>query len=169
MLLTRRRLLIGFAATWALFRLPGSHAASRWLSPLTQSTLKAYVDTLIPADETPSGTALQVDRKLLRVAGGQPDYRRLLQLGLDWLNAQARAQYGRDFPELEDEEREAVVARAAAAAHDTLQRIFFERTRADAFFHYYGRPESWRGMAGYRGPPQPEGFPDYARPPAEAL
>ncbi|MGD2083834.1 MAG: gluconate 2-dehydrogenase subunit 3 family protein [Chromatiales bacterium] len=166
--LTRRRLLIGFATSWALCRLLPARAASRWLSQLTQSSLRAYVDTLIPADETPSGTSLHVDRQLLRVAGKQRDYQRLLQLGLDWLNAQARAQYGRDFPRLDDEGREAIVGRAAAASYETLPRTFFERTRADAFFHYYGRPESWQRIAHYRGPPQPLGFLDYTRPPADA-
>jgi hypothetical protein len=86
-------------------------------------------------------------------------------LGLEWLNKQARAGYGRDFPLLDEGSREEVVRQAEAAGYDTLPRVFFERTRADAFFHYYGRPESWRGMAHYRGPPQPLGFMDYAQPP----
>ena len=54
---------------------------------------------------------------------------------------------------------------AAAAANNTLPRVFFERTRGDAFFHYYGHPESWRGITYYRGPPQPLGFLDYDQPP----
>ena len=128
-------------------------------------TLRAYVDTLIPADETPSGTALGVDQQLLNVAGGQPDYQRLLDLGLTWLNQRARANYDRDFPDQGEREREAVVSQAADAGFHTLPRVFFERTRADAFFHYYGRPESWRGIRYYRGPPQPLGFMDYTQPP----
>jgi hypothetical protein len=88
-----------------------------------------------------------------------------LSFGLDWLNKQARAGYGLDFPALDEGGRDAIVRQAAAAGLDSLPRVFFERTRADAFFHYYGRPESWRGMAHYRGPPQPLGFMDYTQPP----
>jgi hypothetical protein len=101
----------------------------------------------------------------LFVAKGQRDYQRLLGLGLDWLNMRARAKYGRNFPEVHEGGREAIVGEAATAGHRTLQRVFFERTRADAFFHYYGRPESWHGIMYYRGPPQPSGFLDYSEPP----
>jgi hypothetical protein len=130
-----------------------------------ESTLAAYVDVLIPADETPNGTSLGVDRQLLIVAKALPDYQRLLDLGLAWLNSHARASFGRDFPELREGQQEAVVGQAAAAGHSTLPRVFFERTRADAYSHYYSRPESWRGIVDFRGPPQPLGFMDYARPP----
>jgi len=165
MRLTRRQLLIGFALGWVLSRVLPSRAASPWPSRLADSTLRAYLDILIPADETPSATSLDVDKQLLAVASGQRDYQTLLEWGLDWLNRRAREQYGREFPELEEGNREAVVREAAEAGYNTLPRVFFERTRADAFFHYYGRPESWRGIAHYRGPPQPLGFPDYIDPP----
>ena len=145
MQLTRRRLFIGFALGWVLSRVLPARAASPWPSQLAESTLRIYVDVLIPADETPSGTALDVDRQLLLVAMGQRDYLRLLEQGLDWLNRRAREK--------------------ASGRHNTLARVFFERTRADAFFHYYGRPESWPGIARYSGPPQPSGFMDYMLPP----
>jgi Gluconate 2-dehydrogenase subunit 3 len=131
----------------------------------TGFTLKAYVDVLIPADETPSASALDVDKQLQTVAKGKPDYQRLLELGLDWLNARAQSSFGANFPDLNEEKREAVVRQAAAAPYNTLPRVFFERTRADALYFYYSRPESWRGIAYYRGPPQPLGFLDYAERP----
>ena len=143
-----------------------SRAASRQSPPLADLTLKAYVDALIPADETtPSGTALDVDKQLLIVAKRNRSYLRLLELGLDWLNTQSRTDFGGSFPELNEGKREAIVRQAAAATYGTLPRVFFERTRADAFSFYYSRPESWRGIAYYRGPPQPLGFLDYAKPP----
>ena len=150
---------------WVLSRVVPSRAASLQSPRLADSTLRAYVDVLIPADETPSATALDVDKQILVVARGHRNYQRLLDLGLDWLNMQARAKHGRNFPELAEGDREAVVRQAADAPNKTLPRIFFERTRADAFHFYYGRPESWRGIAHYRGPPQPLGFMDYAEPP----
>lgn len=171
MRLTRRRFFVWPALGWAVSRVLPAHAEPiidttpfALLAP-AEATLRAYVEVLIPADETPSGTALGVDKQLRVVAKGQRDYERLLDLGLAWLNRQARSNYGRNFPELDESGREAVVARAAAADYMTLPRVFFERTRADAFFHYYGRPESWRGMRHYRGPPQPLGFMDYTQAP----
>lgn len=141
-------------------------AAASGGGPGADTRLRAYVDTLIPADETPSGTALGVHVKLAKVADGQPDYRRLLDLGLAWLDREARARFGRGFAQLSEGEREQVVGAAAQAPYDALPRVFFERTRADAYFHYYGRRESWRGIRGYRGPPQPLGFVDFTKPPA---
>jgi|PlaIllAssembly_1097288.scaffolds.fasta_scaffold185183_2 hypothetical protein len=161
----RRRFFIGSALVGALCRIAPSFAAAPPLPRLADATLSAYVDVLIPADETPGATALGVDKQLLAAAAGAPGHRRLLDAGLDWLNARSRARYARPFPELDERGREAIVGEAAAAGFGTLPRVFFERTRAAAFFHYYGRPESWRGMAHYRGPPQPLGFPDHTEPP----
>ena len=161
----RRRFFITSALGWLLSRVAPSSAASGQ-SPLADLTLKAYVDVLIPADETtPSATALDVDKQLLIVAKSERDYQRLLERGLDWLNTRARANFGEDFRDLDDGKREAVVRQAAAAPYGALPRVFFERTRADAFSLYYSRPPSWRGIAYYRGPPQPLGFLDYARAP----
>ena len=161
----RRRFFIGSALVGALCRIAPSFAAAPPLPRLADATLGAYVDALIPADETPSASALGVDKQLLAAAAGAPGHRRLLDAGLDWLNTRSRARYARPFPELDERGREAIVGEAAAAGYGTLPRVFFERTRAAAFFHYYGRPESWRDMAQYRGPPQPLGYMDYTQPP----
>jgi hypothetical protein len=168
----RRRYFIHSALGWVLCRLLPAHAvpltgvAPAEPSAPAESTLGAYVDILIPADETPSGTALGVDRQLLLAAKASRENQRLLDLGLAWLNDQARASFGGDFPALDEGEQQTIVGQAATADYGTLPRVFFERTRADAFSHYYRRPESWRGIVGYRGPPQPLGFMDYyTRPP----
>jgi hypothetical protein len=99
------------------------------------------------------------------MAKARPDYHRLLERGLDWLNTQAQFKHGRNFAQLDEPSRDAIVGQAATAGYGTLPRVFFEQTRADAFFHYYGHPESWRGIVQYRGPTQPLGFLDYAQPP----
>ncbi|MFO1195560.1 MAG: gluconate 2-dehydrogenase subunit 3 family protein [Burkholderiaceae bacterium] len=126
-------------------------------------TLRAYVDTLIPADETPPGSALGVDRALL-AKGVRRDYARLLELGLAWIDRAALAAHGQRFHLLGEAARDAIVGRAAAADAGSLPRVFFVRTRADAFHHYYGQPASWRDLGAYAGPPQPRGFPDFAAP-----
>ena len=139
-----------------------ARAAALQPPPLAGLTLKAYVDVLIPEDETPSGTALGVDQQLLIVAKGKLAYQQLLELGLEWLNTRAQADYRGNFADLDEEKKETIVRQAAAAPDNTRPRVFFERTRADAFYFYYSRPESWRGIAYYRGPTQPLGFMDYA-------
>lgn len=125
---------------------------------MRNATLCEYVHVLIPADETRSGTALGVDKRLLAVAKGQDAYQRVLDLGLDWLKRQAQLAYGRDFPALDEGARDTIVQRMATANFNTRPRVFFGRTCADAYFHCCGRPERWRGIARYRGPPQPLGF-----------
>jgi hypothetical protein len=49
---------------------------------------------------------------------------------------------------------------------DSLARRAFRRTRHEAFVHYYADARSWPAI-GYGGPPQPDGFPDYAQPPRD--
>ncbi len=131
------------------------------------AALAPYLDTLIPADESPAASALGVDRRLIDKAAGDAGYRRLLAQGCRWLDRAARKLGAADFAALPEGGREAVVALFAAARRGSRPRIFFETTRSDAFFHYYARPESWAGL-GYDGPPQPVGFPDHAAPPGGA-
>jgi hypothetical protein len=161
----RRRFVIGSTLACVFAGVPPARGAPGPASALAAATLRAYVDTLLPADETPSGTALGVDERLLALARQRQDYRRLLDWGLDWLNAQARSRYDRDFPQLDEAGRDALLRIAAASAYGTAPRVFFERSRADAMTRYYARPESWPGIVQYRGPPQPLGFADYAQPP----
>jgi hypothetical protein len=129
-------------------------------------TLESFLDALIPADETPSATQLGVAGKILTQALEDSQYRRLIKKGCGWLDHKAR-QHGADgFHSLGNREKEKVVAEAADADADSLPGIFFARLRSDAFFHYYAHPSSWKGL-GYKGPPQPDGYPDYALAPEE--
>ena len=125
----------------------------------------AYLDTLVPADETPSATILGVDKQILAKAATLPEYTHLIQQGCRWLDTQAFQYKMRDFPALQERARIAVVEQAAAARPRSLPRVFFEATRSDAFFYYYGHPESWPGL-GFQGPPQPHGYLDYTQSPA---
>lgn len=168
----RRRVIFAPALAWMLSRLLPARAGpvtrDDWPAPVRTAdtaTLRAYVDVLIPADRTPSGSALGVDARLWEVVAPQPDYRDLLNRGLAWLDERARAGYGRGFAQLQAGPQEAIVQQLAGAVHGSLQRVFFERTRADAFFHYYGRPESWPGIGDYSGAPQPRGFMHQAQAP----
>ncbi len=142
-----------------------------WPAALGQDelrTLTYYLDTLIPADQTPNATALGVDKHIVAAATLDHRLRRLIKTGCAWLDAQANDHYGvENFSSLSESQREQVVALAAAERAGTPQRVFFERLRQDAFFHYYAQPASWADLS-YAGPPQPKGHLDFYLPPRAA-
>lgn len=163
-ILSRRSFLKWSCVMWALTRLFPAHAGKQPSRQASDATLAAWLDTLIPADETPSATQLGIDRMMLAVARKDPDYRIVLDFGCSWLDQQARAQGAVDFAALDTTGREAIAARAAAAG-EAPEYYFFVSTRDEAFGFYYRQPESWPGL-GYRGPPQPLGYMNYVRKPA---
>jgi hypothetical protein len=130
-------------------------------------TLAAYLDALIPADELgPGALELGVLEAIEKMAAGDADYRRLLDRGCAWLDQEAAFFGAKAFGILGDNERGRLVLFASEQAPGSLPRSFFEATREHAFRLFWARPEAWAGI-GYRGPPQPEGFLDYAQPPAK--
>ncbi len=127
--------------------------------------LAAFVDTLIPPDLTPSASQLKLDRRLVAHAARIVNYPQLLELGAQWLDAQASAQYGLAFEALRPEQRDRIVAQAEASPRNGIPKMFFDRVLADLMSFYYAEPASWAGM-GFESPPQPRGYPDYTLAPA---
>lgn len=128
--------------------------------------LRAWIDTLLPADEvSPAASELGVASRVADNALGNPDYLKLIRAGCRWLDRQARPRGKQAFANLDVPDRERVVRLAEQATTKSLPRVFFERTREDAFLFYYAQPETWV-MLDYPGPPQPRGFMDHTRPPA---
>ena len=126
-------------------------------------TLEAVLDTLIPSDETPGALKLGVSSKILDKASQDAQYRRLIRKGCSWLDRKASGRGASGYSSLDEGNREAVMGELAGVPDGSVAAIFFEQLRSDAFFHYYAHAASWRGM-GYKGPPQPEGYPDYTEP-----
>ena len=168
-MLSRRRLFEGaariaglawLAAIGAMWRRPRARAAD-------ERTLAAYLDTLIPADqEDPGAIALGVPARLSAAAASNAEYAGLLEQFGRWLDERARATGSHAFGDLEIGEREAIVRAAESADPTSLPYRAFQRTRQDAFAHYYADARSWPGI-GYHGPPQPDGFRDYNLPPQD--
>ena len=131
----------------------------------TAAILTAFLDTLMPADETPAASELGVDKTLLDKAETDRRYRRLLTRGCDWLDNMAVNTYQTHFTALTEQQRIHVVKLMERSEPGTLARVFFSRLRTDLFEHYYSQPASWKGLDIDR-PPQPNGYPDYNRPPA---
>ena len=132
------------------------------------SALPALLDTLLPEDISPSASQLNVGPDLIRTARQESGFERLLILGCVWLNEQAQKQaqdQGHQlFENLDEASRIAIVTTAEQSADRSLPRIFFSAVQQYAFGIYYTHPETWVSL-GYTGPPQPVGFPDYAKPP----
>ncbi len=128
------------------------------------TTLAAFVDTLMPADETPAASELGIDRMLQARAEADDHYRRLLREGCGLLDRVAQRAYGRDFSELDEEQRVRIVEFFERQGPRTLARAFFRGVRDDLFELYYSQPQSWTGL-GMDRPPQPAGYMDYQRPP----
>ena len=167
MKLNRRRLLrlsvLGgvLVGAWALCRRLFWPTPAR--SPEYQ-TFAAYLDTLIPEDETPSATQVGVVEKILAKSTAEDPYQQLIKKGCAWLDAQAGQYDAVHFSALSEAQREAIVRLAADGQADRLPLRFFRQTQQDAFFYYYAHPQSWPSL-GYTGPPQPQGFLDYTHPP----
>lgn len=127
-------------------------------------TLGSYLDTLIPADQTPSASQLGVTEKLLRRAYKSRRYATTLKQGCDWLDQQAQDLQQSNFNLLPPLLQESIVAKAEASAANSLPNRFYTSTRHDAFFYYYAHPKS-QTCLNEAGPPQPLGYMDYQKPP----
>ena len=155
---------IAFARGLRASPLIPSQDSGREPGPL--AALPAYLDTLIPAHLGPSATALGVHERILEAARADPRYRKLLVAGCQWLDSQARGLSRVAFPELPQATRVAIVERAVNASPGSGEWVFYQKTRTDAFLHYYADERSWAGV-GFAGAPQPAGHPDFAAPPTK--
>ena len=132
------------------------------LNPL--SALAPFLDTLLPADTTPSASQLEVDKALVALAKRDPSLDQLLTLGCTWLDSEAKQLGSKNFSTLGESLRERVVAQAEGSPPGGLPATFFQVVLTLAYRYYYARRESWIGL-GFSGPPQPVGFPDHTQPP----
>jgi len=164
MLLTRRTFIKLVPSALLIIVWPRVFAASR--DNLVTRILPVYLDTLMPADETPSATNLQVDRKLLHRADNETRYFRLLVRGCQWLEQTAQEEYAEPFSEISEDQRILIVQRMSAMKHRTLAHEFFRQVQADLFTHYYSHAASWKNL-GMDHPPQPLGYPDYHQSPGQ--
>ncbi len=130
-------------------------------------TLSAYLDTLIPRDETPSVVDLGGLDHLVALSQKNKRWQLLLQLGAGWLDAHAKKRFDQLFAELDANAREQIVERASQGKRGSLEYTFFTRTKDVVFQYYYSQAETWPPL-GYDGPPQPRGFLDYTSPPTRS-
>ena len=142
---------------------PGTFA-NAFITKRTLRSFPAFLDTLLPEDDALSASRLGIDKQLIKHAAGIDNYLRLLQLGCQWLDQQASAGSNMDFWQLDPPGMEKVVTLEEHAPEGSIQRLFFDRIKSDAFTFYYSNPASWAGIR-FAGPPQPGGYLDFATPP----
>lgn len=159
-----RRAFIKLLSLGLLLRYPPALFAEAGLQE-HKKILTAFLDTLMPADETPAASELRIDQTLLQKSEENGQYRRLLQHGCNWLEKTAQRQYRAGFANLTEQQRVGIVKSMEQARSRSIARVFFVRVRTDLFEHYYSHPDSWKGL-GIDRPPQPEGYPDYDKAPA---
>jgi hypothetical protein len=165
--LTRRELLralVGLATylpASVLLALPAQSDESAPPPP----ALGPFLDTLLPADATPSATQVGVDLEVARQLQSNPRSANLMVMGCLWLDQQADRRGAAEFAALDPAGRQAVVRAAEESPPRSLPRVFFSGVLDLAFRQYYAQPAIWAGL-GYAGPPQPRGFLDFAGPPA---
>ena len=124
-------------------------------SSLEQTTFAAFLDVLLPRDDlSGSATDLRVDGQLWALAGDDARFRRLIELGCQWMNMTG----GPPFTELSAGQQIAVVEWMSHSDWDQVPRRFYELVRQTAVTAYYSDPAAWRGMTIVR-PPQPLGYP----------
>lgn len=159
-----RRALLQLLSTALLIQWPWRRLSA---APDFSTTLTAFIDTLMPADDTPAASALGIDLALQARAENDRRYRSLLQNGCAWLDEIAQRAYGAGFSELPEHQRVRVLEFIEQLAPRSPARVFFRRLQADLFELYYSHPESWPGL-GIDRPPQPHGYGDYDRPPTRS-
>jgi hypothetical protein len=109
---------------------------------------------LLPRDAlSGSATDLRVDERLWALAATEVRFRRLIELGCQWLNLTG----GPPFTELAAEQQSAVVEWMSHADWDQIPRRFYELVRQTAVEVYYSDPAAWHGLPIDR-PPQPLGY-----------
>ncbi|WP_433442853.1 gluconate 2-dehydrogenase subunit 3 family protein [Nonomuraea sp. CA-141351] len=110
------------------------------MTPEQTATLSAVVDTIVPADEYPSGTEAGVLHYLDQQAGVHADY----GVGLDAIEAEARERYGASFPLLPYERREALLRDLEAGATRTPwpldAAVFVSTVVGHVMEGFYGDP-----------------------------
>lgn len=166
--LTRRELvraLLGFAAYLPVRLLLAASGGQPEAFP-PPPALGPFLDTLLPDDGTPSATQAGVDQEILRQMHANPRIRDMVVMGCLWLDQRADKLGAEEFAVLDAASREAVVRIAEASPARTVPRMFFGYLLGAAYQHYYSQPAVWRTL-GYAGPPQPQGFMDFAGPPRE--
>ena len=124
------------------------------------SVFPAFLDTIIPADQTPSATQLNVDKDIVQDLNQNQRYMNICLLGCLWLDKKAVEKYKSSFGNINLIQRSEIVTELENQKQNQTTQFFFYLIRNKAFDYYYSKPQSWQGI-GIDQTPQPLGYPDY--------
>jgi hypothetical protein len=127
--------------------------------------IRAIVDRLIPDDDLPGAVELGIDRQILTSATTDRELAALMAGGIRWFDAAARARGGGSFAALAAADQIAVAMQAEASPDSAGGRLFAVLRRRTMSL-YYIHPRVTASFP-YAGPPQPQGFPDFAQAPRD--
>jgi hypothetical protein len=162
--LSRRQMLKLILPLAAWMPAPMLMAAATGKLPPALSSFTAFLDQLIPEDEwSPSASQAGVDAAIIADAQDDKELARVIELGVAWLDAEARKRGAEAFHQMSNKRQMLLVSVAERHRRGTVPRVFFANLRTQAFHHYYADPQTWAAL-GYAGPPQPRGFMDYQKP-----
>jgi gluconate 2-dehydrogenase gamma chain len=138
--------------------------AQKFFSSSELALLAVLSDIIIPADgKFPSASKVGVPAFIEFTAKDQPGYQTALRGGLAWLNSQARARFDKDFLQIAEKQRIAIIddiAYPEKAAKSMSQGVaFFNTLRGLVVTGYYttktgfddlgylgNRPNQWEGV-----------------------
>jgi hypothetical protein len=146
-------LLGGAAMLWRNF------ASIFGLRTRTGQAVTAIIDLMFPGDAAPSAVSLGIADAIK----GMPDLQAVIPDGVAWLDRWAVRQGAPDFISLDEIGKERALEAALASDND-IGRQFVSLVRFYAGSLYYSEPVI-KATFPYTGPPQPNGFGDFAGPP----
>jgi len=125
---------------------------------IARPTLDAFIDTVIPRDETPGALDAGVADAVLASVQSQPEVAQLLETGLEALNRASRAHCRRRQPERRTEDRQALLQVLAEGREPPgwgpggpLVGPFWNVARGLIVRLFYGSPAGWVEV-GFPGP-----------------
>jgi len=149
--LTRRQAAASLAAACIL----GWVAPARAQGSINGRTLKAVVDTILPADAlTPAASALGVDRDIAQIAEDHALIGQLVSLGLGWLDEIS----GGDFAAQSEAARLDLLRFAMAQDYNQIPGRFSALLRELTMQLYYDQTDGYADLP-LNPTPQPMGYP----------
>jgi hypothetical protein len=101
---------------------------------VNSETLSAFLDVLIPKDETPSASELNTHTKIIAHGYRIENYIVLLQQGLAWLDRQSVTYFMKPYAALSTREQERVTYLASTQDAPSIVQLFFSLIKNDALF-----------------------------------
>jgi len=148
--------LSGVAALWPFRRARARDGAREHVA----DTVEAIADVMFPGDGLPGARQLGLPAHVLAM----PELAVPIARGVGWLDAEAARHGAADFLGLDATGRLAALDAAFASGDDGIQALVLA-LRFHVGMAYYTHPAVKSAFA-YTGPPQPDGFADFAERPA---